>query len=146
MNKVILTGRLTADPELRETPSGTKVARFNVAVDRRYKRDGEPTADFIPCVAWRKAAEFVYQHFSKGKSIALDGQMQTRSWDDQNGHRHYVTEVIVDNVEFNGPKETQQNDNYPYKGGNSSAGYQKPEQMKIDEFGLEDVSEDDLPF
>lgn len=146
MNKVILTGRLTADPELRETPSGTKVARFNVAVDRRYKRDGEPTADFIPCVAWRKAAEFVYQYFGKGKSIALDGQMQTRSWDDQNGHRHYVTEVIVDNVEFNGPKETQQNDNYPYKGGGSPAGYQKPKQMKIDEFGLEEVSEDDLPF
>lgn len=149
MNKVILTGRLTADPDLRETPSGVKVTRFTVAVDRRYTKNADKTADFIPCVAWRGTAEFVAQYFAKGKAIALDGQMQTRTYTAQDGTNRYVTEVIVDNVEFNGPKEqstqqtsqqpAQQSGGYPYTGKGS---YQVP-----DDYGFEELpDEEDLPF
>lgn len=146
MNKIILIGRLTADPEIRETQNGTPVARFTIAVDRRYKQEGGQQADFPVCIAWNKTAAFVADYFRKGKLIGIEGQLQTRSWEDNYGNRRYATEVVCNNVEFVGPKEQQSGGGYPYKGGNSPAGYQKPQQMKIDEYGLEEVSEDDLPF
>ncbi len=101
MNKVILMGRLTRDPEIRYTAgNNVAVCQFTVAVDRRFKSDNQPTADFIPVVAWRQTAEFVNKYFSKGSRIAVTGQIQTRSWDDQEGKKHYATEVIADEVEF----------------------------------------------
>ena len=100
MNNVSLIGRLTAPPALQNTLNGTSVCRFTIAVDRRFKKEGQPTADFIPVVAWRQTAEFVSKYFTKGSRIAVIGSIQTRSWDDDDGQRHYLTEVVADNVEF----------------------------------------------
>lgn len=107
MNKTILIGRLTADPELRQTQSGISSCRFTVAVNRKYKNDkGEFEADFITCVAWRQTAEFVSRYFSKGKMIAVEGTLHTGSYQDKNypDVKHYTTDVYVDNVEFCGDK------------------------------------------
>ena len=104
MNRVILMGRLTADPELRTTPQGTSVSRFTIAVDRRFAKEGQQQADFITCVAWRQTAEFVCRYFGKGRMIAVEGQLQSRSWDGEDGKRQYATEVIVDNAFFTGDK------------------------------------------
>ena len=107
MNKVILIGRITADPELRQTQSGIASCRFTVAANRKFKNDkGEYEADFITCVAWRQTAEFVSKYFSKGKMIALEGTLHTGSYQDKNypDVKHYTTDVFVDNVEFCGDK------------------------------------------
>ena len=101
MNKAILMGRLTRDPEMRQTQSGVAVANFTVAVDRRFKnKDGEYDTDFINCVAWRQQAEFVSKYFYKGKPILVVGTIQTRTWEDDEGKRRYATEVVVDEVSF----------------------------------------------
>ncbi len=100
MNKVILMGRLVRDPEMRSTASNVSVCSFTVAVDRRFKSEGQPTADFISVIAWRQTAEFVNKYFKKGSKIALTGSIQTRSWDDKDGNRRYATEVVADEVEF----------------------------------------------
>lgn len=100
-NKVILGGRLTADPELRSTPNGVTVTSFSVAVSRRYSSaNGEQQADFINCVAWRTTAEFITKYFRKGSSICVVGSLQTRTWTDQNGQKRYSTEVQVDEAMF----------------------------------------------
>ena len=100
MNKVILIGNLTKDPELTTTNNGIEVCKFTVAVQRKFKnKDGEYEADFINCVAWRKTAEFVNQYFSKGKKIACVGSIQTRTYEAQDGGTRYVTEVVADEVE-----------------------------------------------
>lgn len=108
MNKTILVGRLTADPELRQTQSGVATCRFTVAVDRKFadKNSGEKQSDFITCVAWRQTAEFVSRYFNKGKMIALEGSLRTGKYQDKNHEdvTHYTTEVYVDNVEFVGSK------------------------------------------
>lgn len=108
MNKVVLIGRLTADPELRQTQSGIASCRFTVACNRKYKNEstGEYDADFITCVAWRQTAEFVSRYFSKGKMIALEGTLRSGSYQDRNHSdvTHYTTDVYVDNVEFCGDK------------------------------------------
>ena len=106
MNKVILTGNLTKDPEKRTTQQGTSVASFTVAVQRRFKnQDGKYDADFINCVAWRGTADFVENYFKKGSRIGVIGSIQTRSYDDNSGNKRYVTEVIADEVEFEGGKQ-----------------------------------------
>lgn len=108
MNKVILVGRLTADPELRQTQSGISSCRFNVAVDRRFadKNTGERQADFISCTAWRQTAEFVSRYFNKGKLICVEGSLRNNNYQDKNHPdvTHYTTDVQVDNVEFAGGK------------------------------------------
>lgn len=101
MNKAILVGNLTRDPEQRTTPSGASVTSFTVAVTRRYKsQDGTQQADFINCVAWRRTAEFIAKYFTKGSKIGIVGSIQTRTYDDQNGNKRYVTEVVADEAEF----------------------------------------------
>ena len=101
MNKVVLIGRLTKNPELRTTSSQTAVTTFTVAVDRRFKNaSGERQADFISCVAWRQQAEFVARYFSKGNRIGVVGSIQTRNWEDKDGHNRTTTEVVVDEIEF----------------------------------------------
>lgn len=105
MNVVALMGRLTADPELRTTPSGISVCRFTLAVDRNYAKAGtERQADFINCVAWRNTAEFVCRYFVKGQLIALNGSIQTGSYTDNNGNKKYTFEVVADNVNFTGDR------------------------------------------
>lgn len=99
MNKVILMGRLTKDPEVNTTANGNTIARFNLAVDRRYKSDGQPTADFPSCVAFGKTAEFINKYFHKGMKILLEGRIQTGSYD-KDGVKHHTTDVVADSVEF----------------------------------------------
>jgi single-strand DNA-binding protein len=106
-NKVILIGNLTADPEIRQTQSQISVCRFTIAVNRRFARGAagdvqnqQQTADFITVVAWRQSAEFVARYFKKGRPILVCGQLQSRSWTDQQGTRHYATEVVADEVSF----------------------------------------------
>ena len=109
MNKAILLGNLTRDPEQRTTSSGIAVTSFTVAVRRRYKdADGNYQADFINCVAWRSTAEFVAKYFTKGSRIGVAGTIQTRTYNDQNGNKRYVTEVVADEVEFAGSKAQNQ--------------------------------------
>lgn len=107
MNKVVIVGRLTADPELRQSQSGISSTRFTVAVNRKFKnQSGEYDADFISCVAWRQTAEFVTRYFSKGSMICIEGNLRTSTYDDKNHPdvKHYATDVYVDNVEFCGSK------------------------------------------
>ena len=109
MNKVVLMGRLTRDPDVRysqgETPLA--IARYTLAVDRRFKRNGEQDADFINCVAWNKTADLMTQYLHKGSLIGLEGRIQTRSYDNQQGQRVYVTEVVAESVQFLEPKNAQ---------------------------------------
>ncbi|MBR1797336.1 MAG: single-stranded DNA-binding protein [Clostridiales bacterium] len=128
MNKVILIGRLTKDPEVKNTASQVTVCRFTVAVDRRFKdQNGQRQADFINCVAWRQTANFISSYFHKGSKIAVVGSIQTRTYDDANGQKRYVTEVVVDEAEFaesanSGNSGNQGRSNY----GNDNGGYSRP--------------------
>lgn len=146
MNKVILMGRLTRDPEMRQTPNGVAVCSFSIAVNRRFAKEGQQNADFINCTAWRQQAEFICKYFQKGSMIAVVGNLQSRSWENQEGKRQYSTDVVVDEVYFTGSKGDSQG---------SSEGYYAPQQPKADNsfsdidamgFHTMDGSEDDLPF
>ncbi|WP_066689101.1 single-stranded DNA-binding protein [Christensenella intestinihominis] len=101
INKAVIVGNLTRSPEQKTTPNGISVTSFTVAVNRRYKsQDGQQQTDFINCVAWRVTAEFIAKYFSKGSRIGVVGTIQTRNYEDQNGVRRYVTEIVVDEAEF----------------------------------------------
>ena len=105
LNKVVLAGRLTADPELKQTQSGIAVLTFTLAINRRFAKsaDGQPAqqqADFITCVAWRQTAEFISRYFHKGSCLCVTGSIQTRNWQDQQGQKRYATEVVVDEAMF----------------------------------------------
>ena len=110
MNKVVLVGRLTRDPEVRysQGDSATAVARYTVAVDRRFKRDGEPTADFIPCVVFGRSAEFAEKYFRQGMRISVSGRIQTGSYTNRDGQKVYTTDVIVEDQEFAESKNASQ--------------------------------------
>ena len=159
MNKVILVGRLTADPELRQTQSGVSSCRFTVAVDRRFadKNTGERQADFISCTAWRQTAEFVSRYFNKGKMICLEGSLRTGKYQDKNHPEitHYTTDVFVDNVEFVGGKNdggSQAQNNTYQAPRQQAAAPQQPapanDNMSYGNFGEyeELLNEDDMPF
>lgn len=107
MNNVQLIGRLTADPELKHTQSGTACTRFNVAVDRRVKQGEEKQTDFITIVAWQQRAEFICKYFSKGQKIALTGSIRTGSYTDRDGNKRTTFEVWAENVEFCESRQTQ---------------------------------------
>lgn len=130
MNKVILLGRLTRDPETRYTQtSNMQVTSFTLAVNRRFVKQGEERqADFINCVAWNKTAEFVSKYFKKGQQVGIIGRIQTRNYDDEQGIKHYVTEIIAEEVYFAGDKkDATQN-----------------ELQATDDFEI--TNQDDLPF
>lgn len=111
-NKVILVGNMTAAPELKQTQSGESVSSFSIAVNRNFKnKDGNAECDFINIVAWRKQAEFICKFFKKGSPILVCGQLQTRTWHDNQGQKRYATEVIADEVAFVGP--ATQNEDKP---------------------------------
>jgi len=134
MNKVILIGRLTADPELRQTQSGIASCRFTVACDRRFadKNTGERQADFISCIAWRQTAEFVSRYFNKGKLICVEGTLRNNNYQDKNHPdvTHYTTDVMVDNVEFVGGKgESGSNGGYSAPQNNYNNNYSAPPQQ-----------------
>ncbi|MDH6372816.1 single-strand DNA-binding protein [Paenibacillus sp. PastF-3] len=112
LNRVILIGRLTRDPELRYTPAGVAVCQFTLAVDRQYTgNDGEREADFIPIVAWRQLAETCANYLKKGRLVAVEGRIQVRNYENNEGKRVYVTEVIIDNVRFLESNQAQQDKN-----------------------------------
>lgn len=112
LNRVVLVGRLTKDPEFRTTPSGVDVSTFTLAVNRNFKnKDGEQQADFINCVVFRKQAENVKNFLSKGSLAGVDGRMQSRSYENKVGQRVYVTEVVCDSVQFLEPKNNNQQNN-----------------------------------
>ena len=157
MNKVLLLGRLTKDLELKRTNSDVPYLQFTVAVQRAYQKGGEKQTDFINCVAWRKTAEVINQYFKKGQRILVEGNIQVRDYTDKSGVKHYITEVVVDSVEFIETKsEAQQQNNINNVGVfNNNRGYEKSQnqmpnqnqnnqhEMNINDF---EVSSDDLPF
>lgn len=135
MNKVILLGRLTKDPEVRYSQSANPIAiaRYTLAVNRSHKREGQPDADFINIVAFAKKAEFAQKHFRKGQQVAIVGQVRSRTWDDDQGQRHWVIEVVVSEQHFAGDK----------KGESTGAEGGEPNGFYPIEEGTEDS---DLPF
>ena len=160
MNKVILMGRLTRDVEMRQTPNGVSLARFSIAVNRRFAgKDAQQQADFINCVAWRQTGEFIARYFQKGSMIAVVGSIQSRSWDGNDGKKQYATEVVVDEAYFTGSRAesgTQGGGNYQNQGfnqGGFNAPQSQPAQGSEPNFGDDfdmgdfsdlDGSEDDL--
>ncbi|SEB27696.1 single-stranded DNA-binding protein [Paenibacillus sp. 276b] len=142
LNRVILIGRLTRDPELRYTPAGVAVTQFTLAVDRPFtSQGGEKEADFIPVVTWRQLAETVANYCRKGRLVAVEGRIQVRNYENNEGKRVYVTEVIADNVRF---LESQNKDNNK---SNSNSNRNSNNQDPFSDSGKPiDISDDDLPF
>ena len=140
-NKVMMGGRLTADPEIKQTQSGVAVCTFSMAVNRYVKQGEQPQADFFNVTAWRQTAEFVNKFFKKGSSIFVVGKIQNRSWTDQNGQKRYATDIIADEVTFVDGKNDAQ-------GANDGGGAYIPDAYKsADTANYEEVSgDDDLPF
>lgn len=152
MNKVIIVGRLSNNPDLRQTQSGVSACRFTVAVNRKFKNDkGEFEADFITCVAWRQTAEFVSRYFTKGKMIALEGCLRSGKYQDKNypDITHYTTEVYVDNVEFCGDKSnsTEQTAAAAPNTQPTQTTVQSQQQQQFDLSDFEEIlSDGDVPF
>jgi len=147
MNHIVLMGRLTGDPERRETPSGVPVTKFTLAVDRGYapKDGGERKADFIPVVAWRNTADFVAKYFVKGQMTAVAGRLEVREWTDKENNRRWTTEVIADNVYFTGDKRGGEASFKPANPKESySTGYSTP--VESSDFAELDMDDGDLPF
>lgn len=151
INNVTLVGRLTKDIELRYTQSGKSNASFNLAVNRRFKQEGQPDADFISCVAWNSVADALNKYTSKGSLIGITGRIQTRTYE-SNGKKVYVTEVVVNEVTFLEPKKQEQQPTYQ-----QTQQYQQPAQTQYQQqtfpytdngdFGETiDIQSDDLPF
>lgn len=110
-NKVILVGRLVADPELKQTQSGVAFTNIIIAVDRKYNKGEEKQADFPTIVAWRNTAEFICKYFQKGSAILIEGELQTRSWADQNGNKRFATEVVASDAQFCEAKKNSETNN-----------------------------------
>ncbi|HBJ9168443.1 TPA: single-stranded DNA-binding protein [Listeria monocytogenes] len=159
MNRVVLVGRLTKDPDLRYTPAGAAVATFTLAVNRPFKNtQGEQEADFINCVVWRKPAENVANFLKKGSMAGVDGRVQTRNYEDKDGKRVFVTEVVAESVQFLEPKNNNTggatSNNYQsgsnYSNNNQTSSYRADTSQKSDSFANEgkpiDINPDDLPF
>lgn len=132
MNKVILIGRLTRDPEIRyTTTNNTAVAQFTLAVNRRFKQEGQPEADFLNIVAWAGTAEFVGKYFTKGQQVAVCGHLQTRNYDDKDGKKVYVTEVVAEEVYFADSKKTDNNNTFVPEQGGSEGFMQIPDDPNL---------------
>jgi single-strand DNA-binding protein len=155
LNRVIIMGRITHDLELKSTPSGVSVLSFTVAIERKYSKQGEEKqTDFINCVAWRQQAEFISKYFAKGRMIALEGNLRTRTYDDKNGTKHYVTEVYVDSVSFTGEPKQDIADNahtqQPANNNQTGPTSQQPTNTTINIGDIGDfeeiLSDDGVPF
>ena len=146
MNKVVLIGRLTKDPELRFTPgNGTAVTNFTIAVDRRFSKEGQKEADFIPVVVWGKQAESTANYMSKGKLIGVSGRIQTRNYEAKDGTRRYVTEVIAEEVQFLEWGEKSAKNSYNQT---SSENFGKTQSFDENIYGedITPVDDGDIPF
>lgn len=145
LNNVVLMGRLTADPELRQTASGFEVTSFSIAIDRPFVRQGEERqTDFINCVAWRQTAKFITTYFRKGQMIAVTGSIQTRNYEDKQGNKRVATEVLVNNASFCGSKSetgaSAPRDTAPYQA--PAASFSTANASDFEEL----QGDDDLPF
>lgn len=141
LNKVILGGRLTANPELKYTKTDAPVTSFTIAVDRKYSKDSEKKADFITIVAWRQTAEFICKYFLKGSAIIICGELQTRSWKDADGNKRYATEVVASEVSFAESKKNSETNSAPTE--------EIPTQGNFEPYSqgsFEVVEDEDLPF
>jgi single-strand DNA-binding protein len=140
MNKVILMGRLVREPELRySNTSNLAVVKFSLAVDRRFKREGQPDADFISCTAFGKTAEFINNYFTKGMRVAVTGRLQVSSWEEEPGKKRYSTDVVVEEAYFADSKKDG--------GNNEFAGRQMDQMSQADDgFAKVDDDDDELPF
>lgn len=149
LNKVILMGHMTADPELKQTTTGISVCSFSIGVNRRYsaKQDqNQQTVDFINIVAWRQQAEFVSRYFKKGSSIIVCGSIQTRKWNDNNGQVRYATEVVADEVSFGAPAAAGAGER-PAAQAYTPTAYGNPTYNSADSANFEEIPGDDsLPF
>ena len=139
-NLVVLTGRLTADPELKTTSNGLSVTTFSIAVDRRYRSGEERQTDFINIVAWRQSAEFITKYFKKGNLIGIEGSIQTRRYQDKNGNNRTAFEVVVNNVQF---VESKRDSGAPM-GEPAPASFSNADVNDFADLG--DATDDDLPF
>ena len=149
LNKVILMGHMTADPELKQTTSGTSVCSFSIGVNRRYSKQdqGQRNVDFINIVAWRQQAEFVSRYFKKGSSIIVCGSIQTRDWTDNNGQKRYATEVVADDVSFGAPAAQNSQGERPANQSYTPSAYGNPTYNSADSANFEEIPGDDsLPF
>lgn len=148
LNVVALMGRLVADPELRKTSSDVSVATFRIAVDRAFVRQGEERqADFISIVCWRQTADFVCKYFHKGDMIALNGRIQTRSYEDNQGNRRTAFEVVADNISFTGSKRESSSFSGGYDNGNRSAAQSaQPAAFTSGGDDFELLGDNDMPF
>ena len=140
VNLVVLTGRLTADPELKTTSNGLSVTTFSIAVDRRYRSGEERQTDFINIVAWRQSAEFITKYFKKGNLIGIEGSIQTRRYQDKNGNNRTAFEVVVNNVQF---VESKRDSGAPM-GDSAPASFSNADVNDFADLG--DATDDDLPF
>ena len=149
LNHIIVMGRLTRDPELRRTGSGTAVASFTIAVDRDFspKDGGERETDFIDCVAWRQTGEFVSKYFQKGRMAVVSGRLQIRSWNDKDGNKRRTAEIVADNVYFGDSKRDDQGASSTYGAVPASYGtpYSAPAAPASD-FAMLDDDDAQLPF
>ena len=139
-NLVVLTGRLTADPELKTTSNGLSVTTFSIAVDRRFRSGEERQTDFINIVAWRQSAEFITKYFKKGNLIGIEGSIQTRRYQDKNGNNRTAFEVVVNNVQF---VESKRDSGAPM-GDSAPASFSNADVNDFADLG--DATDDDLPF
>ncbi|TCS80797.1 single-stranded DNA-binding protein [Tepidibacillus fermentans] len=148
LNRVILIGRLTRDPELRYTPTGVAVTTFTLAVDRNYtNQQGQREADFIPIVAWRGLAENVANYLKKGRLTAVEGRLQTRSYENNEGKRVFVTEVVADNVRFlESANQQSRNQSGDFFGSRNQPNDRFEQDPFADDGSPIDISDDDLPF
>lgn len=141
-NLVVLTGRLTADPELKTTPNGISVTSFSIAVNRRYRSGEESQADFINIVAWRQHAEFISKYFKKGNLIGIEGSIQTRKYTDKNGNNRTAFEVVVNNVQF--VESKRDGSSAPSTVANEPASFSNADSSDFTE--IDGGMDDDLPF
>ena len=149
LNKVILMGHMTADPELKQTASGISVCSFSIGVNRRYSKadQGQQSVDFINIVSWRQQAEFVSRYFKKGSCIVVCGSLQTRNWTDQQGQKRYVTEVVADEVSFGAPAAAQSGEARPAGQSYTPQAYGTPSFGNAAESNFEEIPGDEsLPF
>jgi single-strand DNA-binding protein len=147
MNRVVLVGRLTKDPDLRYTPNGIAVASFTLAVNRTFtNQNGEREADFVNCVIWRKPAENVANYLKKGSLAGVDGRIQTRNFEGQDGKRIFVTEVLAESVQFLEPKSKGNNQPSQQSGNQSNYSQTRATEDPFSGSSYPDISDDDLPF
>jgi single-strand DNA-binding protein len=148
LNRVVLVGRLTKDPELKFTPSGVAVANFTLAVNRNFKNaQGETEADFINCTVWRKPAENVANYLKKGSLAGVDGKIQTRNFEGQDGKRVFITEVVAESVQFLEPKGQSTNQSSNQNNNQGSNNYTRVDDDPFANDGKPiDISDSDLPF